>query len=115
MHGQVHVVLVRVEGRVVIVLVIVVVVVQRGQGMQWGHVGRRGKPGYDYLVVHPALRRSRRVAATRRDKQGSLYRLGVRRGRWVGLGWVFWGRTHTWPLGFCDGLRWWSDPLPCII
>lgn len=115
-HGQVHdvhVVVMRVDGRVVVVMVdvVVVVIVQGGQVLQGGHVGGRRQPGHDHLVVHPALRRSRWVAGAWRHEQRSLYGLRVRRGRDVQVWWVFGGRTHTWPLDFCDGLRRRADPL----
>lgn len=47
----------------------------------------------------------------RGDEQGSLYRLGVRRYRWVWVVWVFGWRTHTWPLGVSDGLYGRADSL----
>lgn len=117
-HGKVHhvhVMVMRVDGRrvvVVMVVVVVVVIVQGGQVLQWGHVGRGGQPGHDHLVVHPALGRSWRVTCAWRDEQGSLYRLGVRRGCGVRVLWVFRGRTHTRSLGICDGLRRRADSLP---
>ena len=61
MHGQVHyvhVVVMRVDGRVVVV-VIVVVIDRGGQVLQGGHVGSRGQPRHNHLVVYPALRRRR--------------------------------------------------------
>lgn len=115
-HGQVHhvhVVVMRVDGTVVVVvMVVVVVIVQGGQGLQRGDVGGRGQPGEHHLVVHPALRRGRRVAGAWRHEQGSLYRLQVRRGGRVRVLGVFLGRTHARPLAFCDGLRRRTDPLP---
>lgn len=111
-HGQVHhvhVVVMRVNGRVVVV--VVVVIVKGGQVVQRGHVGRWREPGHDHLVVYPALGRSWRIARVRRDKQGSLYRLGVRRCRQVRVGWVFWGWTHTWPLGVSERLYRRADSL----
>lgn len=116
-HGQVHhvhVMVMRVNGRrvVVVMVVVVIVIVQGGQVLQRGHVGCRGQPGHDHLVVHPALGRSRRVTCAWRNEQGCLYRLGVRRGRGVWVLWVFERRTHTWSLGICDGLRRRADSLP---
>lgn len=110
-HGQVHVVVMRVEGRVVVVLV-VVVIVQGGQVLKWGHVRRWGQLGYDDLAVDRALRRSWLEAGAWGDKQRRLYRLGVWSGLGVRIGWVLWRRTHPRPLGVCDGLRGWADPLP---
>lgn len=110
-HGQVHhvhVVVMRVNGRVVVVLV---VIVKGGQVLQRGHVGCRREPGHDHMVVYPALGWSWRVAGVRRDEQGSLYRLGLRRCQWVWVGWVFGGWTHTWTLGVSDGLYGRADSL----
>lgn len=119
-HGQVHdvnVVMMRVDRRVVevvmvVVVVVVVVIVQGGQVLQGGHVGGRGQPGHDHLMVQPALGWGRWVAGAWRHKEGSLYCLRVRRGRGVRVLWIFGRRTHTWPFGVSDGLRRRADPLP---
>lgn len=112
---DVHVVVMRVDGRVVVVVevvVVVVVIVQGGQVLQGGHVGGRGQPGHDHLVVHPALGRDWWVAGAGRHEQGSLYRLWVRGGHGVRVRWVFLRRAHARSLGVGDGLWRRADPLP---
>lgn len=117
-HGQVHhvhVVVVRVERRVVVVVVVIVVVIVWGRKvLQRGHVGCWGQAWYDDWMVPgvPALGWSRWVAGTWRNKQGSLHCLWVRRGWRVQIGRVFWGWTHTRPLGICHRFRGWAHPLP---
>lgn len=108
MHGQVHVAVTLVEGWVVLVLVIIV---HGGQMLQRGHIRRRG---YDDLMEHLALRRWRREAAARGDKQRGLHRLWLRGSCRVWVGWVLWGGAHTRPLGLWDDLWRRADPLPCI-
>lgn len=119
-HGQVnhvHVVGVRLERRVVVVVMVVVIVVVIVWGrkvLQRGHIGCWRQPGYDdrMVPVVPALGWSRWVTGTWRNEQGSLHCLWVRGGRGVQIGWVFWGWTHTRPLGICHRFRGWAHPLP---
>lgn len=97
-HGQINVVVMRVDRRVVVVMVVVkmmmlvVVIVQGGQVLQRGHVRGWGQPGHDHLVVYPPLRWTRWVAGMWRHKKWSLHCLRLR-GQGVLVRHVFRGRT----------------------